>query len=81
MLSTRESFFSWVKFRELSSVIFAHGSEENDDGINSLNLVTAFSDRHLPYVNFLLEAVKSSNVTQRLSKNGQIRQGYMREYC
>ena len=57
VLSTRESSSTGVKFRYLSSVISAHGSEEKDDEINSLKLVTAFSDKHLLYVKFFSEAV------------------------
>ena len=36
--------------------------------MNSLNLVTAFSDRHLLYVNSSLEAVYSSNVNKGYQK-------------
>ena len=44
---TRQLSCVGVKFISVSSVVFAHGSEENDNGIDSLNFVAAFSDRHL----------------------------------
>ena len=46
-LSTRRSIWEGLKLAQESCVVLRQGIEFNTDGITSLNLATALSDRHL----------------------------------